>query len=520
MEATESAGPPSDASSLVGTLVDHYRVESLLGQGGMGAVFRAFDTRLERWVALKTVAAEVGPEDEVYARFAREARLLSAVDHPNVARVYAVGEQRGRPYYVMEYVEGRSLAELLDDVGRLAGQHGLDYLIQAARGLAAAAARGVVHRDVKPSNLMLGADGQLRIVDFGLARRLVDATSLTASDRVLGTPRYMSPEQTLALEVDHRSDIYSLGATFYHLFAGAPPFDAETPLGQAIQHLQAPLPPLRERNPRVPAAVAAILERMLEKEPERRYASYGELLDDLERARAGTAPRPAPPPGAPLPGFRRAFDVLTAGTEAAPGQRATTPLAPRSGARAPTGSSPSLPASPSGWLLLAGSVLVAAAAIYLAVGRPAAQSAAHPEQPASESAAPEPTARGPAKPVAMRPRAPERSAARPLRWPLPPAAERFARLAEATATRATLQRLAMAIAAYAADRNELPPDLEAVREAFDLGTRDLVDGWGSEIRYEPLFDAGYRLVSPGADREEGTDDDIVLEDGRIVAGGS
>jgi serine/threonine-protein kinase len=519
MEATESAGPPSDASSLVGTLVDHYRVESLLGQGGMGAVFRAFDTRLERWVALKTVAAEVGPEDEVYARFAREARLLSAVDHSNVARVYAVGAHRGRPYYVMEYVEGRSLAELLDDVGRLSGQHGLDYLIQATRGLQAAAERGVVHRDVKPSNLMIGADGQLRIVDFGLARRLVDATSLTASDRVLGTPRYMSPEQTLALEVDHRSDIYSLGATFYHLFAGTPPFDAETPLGQAIQHLQAPLPPLRERNPRVPAAVAAVLERMLEKEPERRYASYAELLDDLESARAGAAPRSAPPPGAPLPGFRRAFDVLTAGAPAALGERGTAPLAPPSGGRAWSGSSPSLPATPSGWLLLAGSALVVTATVYLAVGRPAAERATQPEPPPSESVPAEPAAQEPAQPLAKRSRAPETSAARPLRWPLPPAAQRFARLAEATTTRATLQRLAMAIAAYAADRNELPPDLDALRDAFGLGARDLVDGWGSEIVYETLFDAGYRLVSAGADREEGTDDDIVLEDGRIVAGG-
>jgi len=244
--------PRFSLPELVGRQVGGYEVLGLLGQGGMGRVYQARDLRLGRMVALKIVHAPAFLRQELFARFAREARLLSEVVHPNVAQVYSAGELEGVPWYAMEHIEGPTLGQLLERRGRLSGRQCLDYLIEAAAGLYAAAEHGVIHRDIKPSNLMLGADGHLKIVDFGLARRLDEDSSLTRSQGVLGTPRYMSPEQALGGAIDHRSDMYSLGATFYHLFAGEPPFAGTSFASVALQHIQTPLPPLRQRNPHIP----------------------------------------------------------------------------------------------------------------------------------------------------------------------------------------------------------------------------------------------------------------------------
>jgi len=506
MDAPSTNPHPDDERSLVGTFVGPFRIEALLGRGGMGAVYKAFDTQLDRWVALKRVS--LPPTErraEFLARFEREARLLSSVSHPNVAQVHYSGTHQGTPYYVMEYVEGRSLGEILAAAGRISGSHCLDYLLQAAKGLEAAYAQGVVHRDVKPSNLMLDATGRIKVVDFGLARRLADDSSLTESDRVLGTPRYMSPEQALALEVDQRSDIYGLGATFYHLFAGVPPFESDSPLALLLQHLEAPLPPLRERNPVVPEAVAAIVERMLAKEPENRYQEYRELIADLEAVLAGgSLTRPTGTAGAARAADGRRGEGAQPATVAA-----WAPVA-----RAPQPVSRSRPWAPSvagvaaHWLA---PIAVAGTAILLFLFL--AESPRPTSPPPAEST--EPASKPPAAVATPGPSAPPNALRGLLARPVAAAAVRQAR--EAT-TRSSLHRLAVTIEAYTADRGEPPPDLETLREAFALHPRDLFDAWGSEILYEPAGEGGYRLVSAGPDRREGNADDLVLEDGRFVDG--
>ncbi len=280
-----SAAAP--APDLAGQTIDGLAVRALLGRGGMAEVYKAWDPKLERYVALKIVSEEDARDRDFALRFEREARAASGVSHPNVAHVYGTGRYHGRPYYVMEFVDGRSLAEILDAEGRLAGLRGVDFLRQAAEGLRAAHEKGIVHRDIKPDNLMVDAKGVLKIVDFGLARRLGGDVKVTQTSVVVGTPRYMSPEQALGGPLDHRSDIYSLGACFYHLFAGEVPFDADTPVALMMKHVGEPLVPLKARAPTVPSGVAAIVERMLAKKPEDRYQTYDELLRDVDAARAG-----------------------------------------------------------------------------------------------------------------------------------------------------------------------------------------------------------------------------------------
>jgi hypothetical protein len=243
----------------------------------------------------------------------------------------------------MEYVEGRSLADLIDTEGRLAGLRGVDYLRQAAEGLRAAAAKGVIHRDIKPDNLMVDGAGAVKIVDFGLARRVTDAR-LTQTSMVVGTPRYMSPEQAMAEPLDLRSDLYSLGACFYHLFAGEPPFDADTPVALLMKHVHEPLVPLRERAPSVPPAVAAIVERMLAKRREDRYQTYEELLADLDAARRGRPLAPGVPSRAPngVPNAPRSW----VGAAAIVGILVVGVVAfPRTGARGPAPAPAAAPAS-------------------------------------------------------------------------------------------------------------------------------------------------------------------------------
>lgn len=272
-----------------GTTLAHYSVRSVLGSGGMGTVYLAEDTALDRPVALKVLRAEIAGDPDFVERFVREARAAARVSHPNLTHVYFVGTSEGRPYFAMEYCPGPTL-ETIAAAGPVPLERGIDLLVQAARGLAAAHGAGVVHRDVKPSNLLVLPDGTVKVADFGLAKSLRGDVKSTAG-RIMGTPTYMSPEQVRGRPVDARADVYLLGLTAYFLFAGRAPFGA-TQVGELINdQLNSPLPDLAGVRPDLPRGLGRLLSRMCAKDPADRPASMGEVEAALEALRPRTLAR-------------------------------------------------------------------------------------------------------------------------------------------------------------------------------------------------------------------------------------
>ncbi|HVY60755.1 MAG TPA: protein kinase, partial [Planctomycetota bacterium] len=264
-----------------GARLGAFEIVEVLGRGGMGIVYRAREEALAREVALKVVSDALCRDAAFVDRFRREARAAAALSHPNITTIYAIGEDRGVHFYSMELVRGRNLIEVLDARGPLPATEAAQLARQAAEGLREAAARRIIHRDVKPSNLLLSESGRVKITDFGLAKAFLGAVDQTTTGIVMGTPVYMSPEQGAGRAVDHRSDLYSLGVTLYQLVFGKPPFVADSALSLMVKHLQEePEFPVDERGPRPPSLVA-ILRKMLEKDPARRYASYDALIADL-----------------------------------------------------------------------------------------------------------------------------------------------------------------------------------------------------------------------------------------------
>ena len=274
------------ADALEGTCLKHFEVVRLLGRGGMGAVYYGSDTSLERPVAIKVLAPEIAHDPEVVVRFEREARAQARLRHPNIAQIYFIGEDRGFHFFVMEYLEGPGLDSLLARPQPLPWAEALEYTIAAGRGLRAASAQGFVHRDVKPSNLMLDREAGIKILDFGLVKSMLGDSQLTRDGAIIGSPLYMSPEQGRGGTVDLRSDIYSLGCALYHMLCGRPPFTGPSPVGVISMHVTDKAPPVRVVNPNVPEVLARIAERMMAKEPAARFANYDELLAALESARA------------------------------------------------------------------------------------------------------------------------------------------------------------------------------------------------------------------------------------------
>ena len=273
------------ADSLEGTRLKHFEVVRLLGRGGMGAVYYGNDTSLERPVAIKVLAPEIAHDPEVVARFEREARAQARLRHPNVAQIYFIGEDRGFHFFVMEYLEGPGLDSLLARAEPLPWAEALEYTIAAARGLRAASAQGFVHRDVKPSNLMLDREAGIKILDFGLVKSMHGDAQLTRDGAIIGSPLYMSPEQGRGGAVDLRSDIYSLGCALYQMLCGRPPFTGPSPVGVISMHVTDKATPMRVINPNVPEVLARIVERMMAKDPAARFANYDDLLTALESAR-------------------------------------------------------------------------------------------------------------------------------------------------------------------------------------------------------------------------------------------
>jgi serine/threonine-protein kinase len=282
------------AGALTGTVLsERYRLESKLGSGGMSTVYLARDETLERWVAVKVLHREISDQPDQIERFRREARSVAQVSHPNVVAVIDAGEDGGRPYIVFEYVEGDTLKQRIEQLGHLPLDEAAAYAIEIGRGLAAAHARMLVHRDVKPQNVLIDPEGRAKVTDFGIAREL-ESDGLTKTGRVLGTTDYVSPEQAMGHEVDARSDIYSLGILLYEMLTGDVPFKAETLVGVAMKHVNEPIPDVQRTRRDASSALAAVIDRSTAKEPKKRYADMGAMLDDLEGAlevevsRAGT----------------------------------------------------------------------------------------------------------------------------------------------------------------------------------------------------------------------------------------
>lgn len=252
----------------------------------MGAVYYGTDLSLDRPVAIKVLALDIAHDAEVVERFVREARAQARLRHPNVAQIYFIGEDRGFHFFVMEYLEGPGLEDVLAKGTPLPWTQAIDYTLAAARGLRAAQAQGFVHRDVKPSNLMLDNEAGIKLCDFGLVKSTRGDAQLTQDGAIIGSPLYMSPEQGRGQDADHRSDIYSLGCTLYHMLCGRPPFHGPSPVGIISMHVTDRATPARDVNPHFPLALARIVDRMMAKKPDERFPNYDELIAALEAARA------------------------------------------------------------------------------------------------------------------------------------------------------------------------------------------------------------------------------------------
>lgn len=290
----ERLAPTDDPQSL--GRIGGYEVRGVIGQGGMGVVLKAFDPALNRFVAIKTLAPHLAVSGAARKRFAREAQAAAAVVQDNVIEIYAVHEQNALPYLVMPYMRGTTLQKRLDQGGPLSLVEILRIARQTALGLAAAHAQGLVHRDVKPANILL-AEGveRVKITDFGLARAADDA-SLTRTGVIVGTPQYMSPEQARGEAVDHQSDLFSLGSVMYAMCTGRPPFRAESSLGVLRRITDTEPRDIRENNPQVPDWLCRIIGRLHAKAPKDRFSSADEVARLLEQCLAHVQT-----PFAPLP---------------------------------------------------------------------------------------------------------------------------------------------------------------------------------------------------------------------------
>jgi eukaryotic-like serine/threonine-protein kinase len=303
---------------MIGTVLSgRYRLEAKLGSGGMSTVYLARDETLDRAVAVKVMHREMSEQADQLERFRQEARAVAKLSHPNVVSVIDAGEDGGHPYIVFEYVEGETLKQRINRIGALDTQEALAYAIEVARGLSVAHARQMVHRDIKPQNILIDAEGRAKLTDFGISRQLEQA-GMTATGRVLGTTDYVAPEQAMGQGVDPRSDIYSLGVVLYEMLVGQVPFQADSQVGVAMKHVNEDLPDVQGRRPEISAAVALVVERSTAKKAGERYQGIGEMIDDLstalevEAARAGSTTGEAtsvldalPPPKRKLSGRGR-----------------------------------------------------------------------------------------------------------------------------------------------------------------------------------------------------------------------
>ena len=287
--------------ALIGRRLGHCKLLEKVGEGGMGSVYRARHETLDKDVAVKVLAPSFRQDADLVQRMLREARLAARVEHPGVVTVQDAGVEDGIPYLVMPFVKGKNLDDILKERKRLKPSDALSAVKKAARAFAAAHKLGIVHRDVKPANLIVTTDGQVKVTDFGLAVAVAAGDPrLTRADCVVGTPQFMAPEQVTGEAIDARSDIYSLGATLYNLLSGVAPFEGGTALSVAMKHADpAARPrPVRELVPELPAEVAAIVDRMMAKKPEDRFPDMDSIIKAIEAVQGVTRGEAALVPGA------------------------------------------------------------------------------------------------------------------------------------------------------------------------------------------------------------------------------
>jgi serine/threonine protein kinase len=273
-------------STLVGTSLNgRYRLEARIAAGGMSTVYRALDETLERQVAVKVMNREVAADSDQLERFRREARAVAQLSHPHIVGVIDAGDDSDpthpRPYIVFEYVEGETLKDRIRRMGRLPITEAVAYAIEIARALGAAHARHIVHRDVKPQNVLIDHEGSAKVTDFGIARTL-EEEGLTVAGRVLGTTDYVSPEQALGQDVTGQSDFYSLGVVLYEMLTGEVPFSGESQVAVAMKHVRETMPDVQLKRPEISAALASVVDTATAKRLEERYADDAELIADLE----------------------------------------------------------------------------------------------------------------------------------------------------------------------------------------------------------------------------------------------
>jgi serine/threonine-protein kinase len=266
-----------------------YEIQGVLGQGGMGVVYRAHDRDLDDAVAIKTLRSEaLSADPSLLDRFKQEIRLARRITHPNILRTHDLGESGGLRYLSMELVKGLTLKQLVEAGEILPTPVGLRIAKQICAGLAAAHEVGVIHRDIKPQNIIIEATGGLKIMDFGIAR-LKEERGMTAEGTVVGTPDYMSPEQARGQTLDFRSDIYSTGVVLYEVFTGTLPFDGDSPLAVVLKHIQEAPPSPQARNPRIDPKISQIVLKCMQKDAKDRYQSVNDLYEALARVTAQAA---------------------------------------------------------------------------------------------------------------------------------------------------------------------------------------------------------------------------------------
>ena len=287
---------PSGSEALVGRTLGDYRVLRKLGRGAMAEVYLAEQVSLERKVALKILEADVAKDQSDIERFLREARAAARLVHANIVQVYEVGQHGSIHYIAQEYVDGENLGQLIGRVGRLDAAPFVQILGQIASALMRAGDAGIVHRDIKPENLLLTPLGEVKVADFGLARMFEGTTQprLTEDGMTMGSPLYMSPEQIEGKPLDTRSDVYSLGVTCFQLLAGRPPFEANTSMNVALQHLRDSPPEIESLRPDLPSDLCQIVNRMLAKDPQDRFADGRAVLQTLEQFSPGSTKREFP----------------------------------------------------------------------------------------------------------------------------------------------------------------------------------------------------------------------------------
>src|SRR5215216_1119264 len=271
--------------------ISHYRLEEEIGQGGMGRVYKAYDLTLDRTIVLKLLAAELTADEDSRKRFLREARLASALDHPNICTIYEIAEADSQYFIAMQYTPGKTLKKFIS-AKPLSLESLLSIALQVGDGLAAAHAKGIIHRDIKSSNIIISPRGQAKVLDFGLAKLLNEKgrsasiepqqDELTRMGAPLGTPSYMSPEQAKGERADHRSDIYSFGVVLYEMATGKLPFRGQTSVDVMHAVLHQAYKPVRESNDKLPEPLAAIIDRAMARGTGDRYQSVPQMLEDLQ----------------------------------------------------------------------------------------------------------------------------------------------------------------------------------------------------------------------------------------------